>query len=278
MVSIPAQRSIPVLADAVDDGVLEHWRLLKNSASALDAIRALKLLLMNYLFERRYFGPADAVLFAPIRCLGSSAECRGRTPTFSIANGVDTDYFAPDTGQSSADAVVFEGNIGFGPNADGVRHFVRDILPLIHKRRPDVQFWIVGKDPPADVVSMSSELIHVTGYVDDVRPFVRDAAVFVCPLRMGAGIKNKLLQAWSMGKAVVATPASVGGLSALNGENVLIGDSDEAFADGPYLACGPGAATQLGRSDPSDDRGGILLAVTALHSRGSFRLASGPRS
>jgi glycosyltransferase involved in cell wall biosynthesis len=66
--------------------------------------------------------------------------------------------------------------------------------------------------------------------VDDVRPYLGRSAVFVCPMRLGAGIKNKILQAWAMARAVVATPVACGGLRAVDGENLLVAASDEQFA------------------------------------------------
>lgn len=121
--------------------------------------------------------------------------------------------------------------MGFRPNIDGVLYFGAEILPLIRREVPDVKFLIVGKNPPEAVRALSGPGVEVTGFVDDVRPYIEQAAVFVCPLRTGAGIKNKLLQAWSMGKAIVATSPSTGGLKAEDGVNLLVRDNPQAFAD-----------------------------------------------
>jgi glycosyltransferase involved in cell wall biosynthesis len=166
----------------------------------------------------------------------------------TLHNGVDTDFFQPLGLQRDAKTIVFEGKVGFRPNADGIRFFVSEIFPEILEADPEVRLMIVGKDPPKDIVALSSPAIEVTGFVDDVRPFVDRAQVFVCPLRTGAGIKNKVLQAWAMGKAVVATSASVGGLHVEEGINIFVRDTPHEFAQAvlnllrdPLLAARVGA-------------------------------------
>ena len=120
--------------------------------------------------------------------------------------------------------------MGFAPNVEGVVHFVDDVLPLVRRALPDVRFCAVGRDPAPAVLARRGPRVEITGRVEDVRPFVARAAVFVSPLRSGTGIKNKILQAWAMGKAVVATPESCGGLAVRPGENMVVAAGAEAFA------------------------------------------------
>ena len=121
--------------------------------------------------------------------------------------------------------------MAFPPNQDAAQFLTGEILPLIWQVRPDVCLTLVGRDPPPALQALQNERIQVTGAVPDVRPFVAEAALFVCPLRSGAGIKNKLLQAWAMGKAVVATPLSVGGLAAREGDNIVLREGAPALAE-----------------------------------------------
>src|SRR5919106_3025668 len=96
---------------------------------------------------------------------------------------------------------------------------------------PDVEFWAVGSDPSARVRELARESgVHVTGKVDDVRPYLQSAAVFVCPLRSGAGMKNKILAAMAMRRPIVATSLSLEGLDARPDEHVLMADRVEDFA------------------------------------------------
>jgi glycosyltransferase involved in cell wall biosynthesis len=104
-------------------------------------------------------------------------------------------------------------------------------LPRIAERVPEVKLTIVGKDPVPEVRRLAGERVIVTGFVDDVRPYIDRASIFVCPMRKGAGIKNKLLQAWAMAKPVVSTSIALGGLYAKPGENILVADTPAEFSE-----------------------------------------------
>jgi len=120
--------------------------------------------------------------------------------------------------------------MGFAPSIDAVLYFCREIFPLIQEKISEVKFYIVGKNPSGEVRNLGSEQIFVTGYVDDVRLFLDRASVFVCPMRKGAGIKNKVLQAWAMAKPVVATSVALGGLRVVPDENIIVADGARSFA------------------------------------------------
>ncbi len=131
-----------------------------------------------------------------------------------------------------ADKLVFTGVMDYAPNEDAALHFVEDIFPLVRAKRPEVQFWIVGSDPSERVRALTRiSGVHVTGKVDDVRPYVRSATVFVCPLRVGSGVKNKILAAMAMQKATVATSMSIDGLDLADNREVLLADDPQDFAD-----------------------------------------------
>ena len=231
IVNVPFDSGVPMLADAVDDGVLEYLRELQSEPRLLRRARLLKWIAINVLFERRFFGPAALVLFVAEPDARMFARICPGTPVEVVNNGVDETFFHPRNCERELRRVVFEGNIGFEPNADGLVHFVRQIWPQIRAAVPDACFTIVGRDPPPAVRALAAPDVEVTGYVDDVRPYVDRAAVFVCPLRKGAGIKNKILQAWSMAKPVVATTISSGGLKCDDGRNIVLRDDPQAFAE-----------------------------------------------
>ena len=248
IVNLPERPDVPLLADAVDDGVLEWWNAFR-AARGWDAVRKLKGVWLNARFERRYFGPAQGVLFVSDKDAGVFQRLNPATPTYVVNNGVDADFFAPWQGTPSTDELVFEGNMSFAPNVDAAQWFVRDILPLIHRERPAAHLSLVGNRPAPEVQTLAGEAVTVTGFVDDVRPYLGRAAVFVCPMRMGAGIKNKILQAWAMGKAVVGTPECLGGLEAQPGVNIEVARSAEEFARVALaLLADPERAAALGRA------------------------------
>jgi glycosyltransferase involved in cell wall biosynthesis len=130
------------------------------------------------------------------------------------------------------DKVVFTGVMGYAPNEDAAVYFAEDIFPLVKAKRPQAQFWIVGSEPSERVNALTRiPGIHVTGKVDDVRPYVWSAAVFVCPLRLGSGVKNKILAAMAMQKATVATSMSIDGLDLADNREVWLADDPQVFAD-----------------------------------------------
>ncbi len=228
--SLPSLRGTPLLADIVDDMVTQYRRELVRAKTPLEYLRTLKRLWMVRAYERRYFKHADACLFVSEVDAGDfSSVCPG-TPAQVIHNGVDAEYFKPTDTPIEPGRLIFEGSMAFPPNADAAVYFVRQILPLIHQSDPAVKLTLAGRNPPPEVQALASDSVEVTGFVDDVRPYIARAAVFVCPLRSGAGIKNKVLQAWAMGKAVVATPESTGGLRVEESENIVVRQEPREFA------------------------------------------------
>lgn len=149
----------------------------------------------------------------------------------TIPNGIDSEYFAPSTMPGSSEILIFSGVMGYGPNEDAAIFFANEILPLVRKQFPNVALFIVGQEPGSKVQALASiPGVHVTGTVEDVRPYFYRAGIYVCPLRYGAGMKNKLLSAMAMGIPVVATSLSLEGIDVMPGKDVLVADAPDAFA------------------------------------------------
>lgn len=227
--SIPAGAGVPILADICDDAGLFLRRELVRTRDPVEFLRLLKRLVIARQFARRHYAPSQACLFVSEADAGSFRSIAPRARVAVISNGVDSEYFAPAAGPTDPATLVFEGTMDFPPNVDAAVHLCLDLMPRIWARRPDARVVLVGRDPDPRVRALAGDRVTVTGYVDDIRPYVSAATLFVCPLRTGAGIKNKILQAWSMAKAVVATPASVGGLAVADGDNILVRDGSDAF-------------------------------------------------
>jgi glycosyltransferase involved in cell wall biosynthesis len=121
--------------------------------------------------------------------------------------------------------------MNYYPNVDAVLFFVREVLPKL-RTKVDVKFFIVGKNPSPEVFSLhnGSDVI-VTGTVDDVRKYISDSELIVVPLRMGSGLRNKVIQAMACGKCVIATKEACEGLNVKDGENILIADTPEEFVE-----------------------------------------------
>jgi len=167
-----------------------------------------------------------------------------------IGNGVDGDFFAPGTHPEDTSNLVFTGVMAYGPNEDAAVHFAEDILPRVQRRRPEARFHIVGAAPTERVRALGARPgVVVVGKVPDMRPHLEAAGVFVCPLRFGTGVKNKLLVALSMEKAAVATHRSAEGLDLRDGVDILLADRPEEFAAKVvHLMEDPDHARRLGRA------------------------------
>ena len=147
-----------------------------------------------------------------------------------VPNGVDVETFQPMLGKE--EGLVFAGGAGWFPNRDGMEYLGRDILPLIRRDGNGVPVCWVGRATPAERERFAAEFdVTMTGYVPDVRPYLADAACYVVPLRVGGGTRLKILDAWAMGKAIVSTSVGCEGLDARDGDNILIRDTPEAFAE-----------------------------------------------
>lgn len=231
VVNLPPSRTLPFIADIVDDGIVEHWRELRTATHFIERVRMGKRLVQNALFERRYFCPADACIVVSELDANILRRVCSSTPVYVIHNGVDENYFHPFEGDSDPATIVFEGSMEFKPNVDAACFLIHDILPRVQLQVPEAKVILVGRDPAPAVRVLAGDNVTITGFVEDVRPYLARATVFVCPMRKGAGIKNKILQAWAMSKAVIASPIAAGGLVVREGENILIRAGAEAIAE-----------------------------------------------
>jgi len=168
-----------------------------------------------------------------------------------LPNGVDLDYFTPLPGIEREPAtLVISGKMSYHANISMTNYLVESIMPHIWDRLPDVKLWIVGKDPPPEIQRLSDRQgVTVTGYVDDLRPYLQKATVALAPLTYGAGIQNKVLEAMACATPVVATPKAVAALTAAIGQDVLVEQDPAAFADQVMsLIKEPERARQIGEA------------------------------
>lgn len=151
--------------------------------------------------------------------------------TTIVPNGVDTEYFQPSYGAND-NAVIYTGGLNMFANRDAVMYFLREIWPRVKSEIPDAKFYVVGQDPTDDLLQAAAKdrSVIVTGYVDDIRPLVAKASVYIVPIRVGGGTRLKVLDAMAQGKAIVSTTVGCEGISVNHGKNIIVADSDEGFA------------------------------------------------
>lgn len=149
-----------------------------------------------------------------------------------VPNGVDVDYFRPDGTEPRPCSMIFVGGQSWYPNKDAMEFFADEIWPLLKAARDDIEFDLIGKNPSKKILELaqSDERFRVHGFVDDIRPMVARAAVYVCPIRDGGGTKLKILDALSCGKAIVAYPHAVDGIEVKDKVSVLLARTPDEFA------------------------------------------------
>jgi glycosyltransferase involved in cell wall biosynthesis len=150
-----------------------------------------------------------------------------------VPNGVDIEYFMSGNGNSAIEpALIYTGGMNMYANRDAVLYFLEHIWQKIKAEIPGVRFYAVGQDPPPELhkIAESDSCVVVTGYVDDIRPYVTRSSVYVVPLRVGGGTRLKILDAMAMGKAIVSTTIGAEGIHITDGKNILIADDPGDFA------------------------------------------------
>ncbi len=183
--------------------------------------------------ERRYLRLADQVLTV------SEMDRDAFTPFVEpgkltvIPTGVDVNYFQPMPTDEMANSLVFIGSMDWLPNEDAILYFVDAILPLIKQQCPEVSLEVVGRSPSRKLQALAEteESIRLTGWVEDIRPFVARGSLCIVPLRIGGGTRLKIFEAMAMSKAVVSTSVGAEGLPLRSGENIILADTPEDFAD-----------------------------------------------
>jgi sugar transferase (PEP-CTERM/EpsH1 system associated) len=170
-----------------------------------------------------------------------------------VPNGVDTQVYRPETPipkpQISKDALVFTGTMDFRPNVDAVLWFARKVLSRVRVQVPEAHFLVVGQRPHRRLDELrGAPAVALTGWVEDARPYIAQAAVYVAPLRIGGGTRLKLLEAMAMGKPVVATRLGAEGYPVTDGRELLLADTPADFAAAVVaLLRAPERRVELGR-------------------------------
>lgn len=177
-----------------------------------------------------------------------------------LPNGVDLAYFCPNQAAAPPAAeqpptLVFSGKMSYHANVTAALHLVQEIMPLVWSVRPEVRVQLVGQDPPPVLCALATQAaghrggVEVTGTVSAIPPYLRAATLAVAPLRYGAGIQNKVLEAMACGTPVLATPQAVAGIGARPGQDfVQAADAQDFAAQILALLANPVRRQQLGQA------------------------------
>lgn len=186
-----------------------------------------------FAFEAESVRAFDKVIAVSDNDAGIFAAEYGATNAVSIPTGVDVDFYEP--GSSAAikpNRIVFCGSMDWLPNEDGIKYFLAEIAPALSAMDANWELVVVGRNPSEAMKADAAKVgnVELTGWVDDVRPYLREAAVCIVPLRIGGGTRMKIYEAMAMGKAVISTTVGAEGLEVTDNENIRLVDDPAQFA------------------------------------------------
>jgi glycosyltransferase involved in cell wall biosynthesis len=230
---VPVDVQVPVVCDPTDSMVLYNQRLMQRG-SWWERLIAAEEFVKFRKYEAKLASQADTIVF----CSRVDLECvQNNAPSAHYAlvpNGVDCEtFFLKRQQEEEPNTIVFTGNFGYKPNRHAVLFFLKEIFPLIRKSVPNARFMAVGSGATRYlkndlVVTPDLELVD---FVPELRPYIAKATVAVAPITIGAGVSNKLGEAFATGTPVVATQMACGDLPVGDGEHLLIANEPPRFAE-----------------------------------------------
>jgi glycosyltransferase involved in cell wall biosynthesis len=196
---------------AADEWIIHHLSLCRaRDGRQLDNLRAAAI---KGLYERVYARDLDRAWVVSETEARAMRWLAGVRHVDIVPNGVDSDFFVPQAGPEAPRSAVFWGRLDFEPNIQGLQWFCKNVWPVVTHEFPDATFTVIGFNPTAPVKALAGVGgVTIQADVPDLRAMVGRQAVVVLPFVSGGGIKNKLLEAASMAKAIVASPRATSGL------------------------------------------------------------------
>lgn len=224
----------PYIVDIIDSLSLFMSSYLKVKKGLREKLFDYVNLIWAKRYEKFHFSTARNSIFVSPVDRDYVKKSTPRSTLWVVPNGVDTDFFKPKKGSIPiSNSLLFTGVMDYPPNVEAMTFFINKVLPLVRGKIPDVSLTVAGRNPTVELQSLVSQIpnVKLTGFVEDIRPFFDEATVCIAPIVSGSGLKNKVLEAWSMSKPVVATSFSCNGIDAVHGRNILIADTPRLFAD-----------------------------------------------
>ena len=220
----------PVVLTQYDPGSAASREAVALHHGAMRALQRLDALAWSR-FERRALATVDAVVTFTERDRQEVLHLRADALVVQIPLATDVPSRPLSPAGDPPPSLAFVGNFVHPPNVDAATRLVLDIFPRLERAHPESVLYIVGEGPPRKLAGLSRERVVVTGRVPDVTPYLDAAAVIAVPIRMGGGTRVKVLEALAAGKAVVASRRALEGLGVVDGEHVLVAETDAEFAD-----------------------------------------------
>lgn len=212
---------VPIVIDCCDATSLRIRGEMRFAGTGRRLVLLLRLALVRRM-ERRLVQKTPHLAFASERDRAAMTGSSGRGEI--LPQAVDIEYWKARPVARRPSRLLFHGVLRYRPNDDAALQLVEEIAPVVRERVPDLEVFLVGRDPTARILASAAERpwVTVTGEVDDVRPYFDSATVYCAPLRFASGIQNKLLEALAMEVPVITTPVAADGLAADGAQPPLV--------------------------------------------------------
>ena len=232
LATMPQDRVPRLICNAHNIEWCLHDRIADVSSGWSATYNQLQARLLHRL-EERQFRRCDLVFTCSDADSDLGRRMARETEFVTVGNGVDVSYFArrDSTRQARRPTLLFTGTFGYGPNRDGLVYFLDEILPLIQQQM-DVDFVFAGYNAQDvyDDLKIESDRVRCVSSPADIRPCFDTAWIFVVPLRAGSGTRLKILEAMSMGCAIVSTKLGAEGIADASSDVLKLADSPQEFA------------------------------------------------
>lgn len=228
---LPERWYARTVVDQVDSQTLTCWREARHIGSLRKKLSWWRSTLSFARYERWLMRSVAAVVVVGEKDAQTMARLAGGRSPHVVPNGVDV-LEDPMRAEHDRPTVVFTGVMEYPPNVDAVCSFAAGVWPRVRERIPDARFVIGGRRPNAEVLALAEKPgIEVVADLPDMKAFLNQAWVAVAPMRQGAGIKNKVLEAWSVGVPTVLTSIATNGLALEPGGSAWVVDGEERWVD-----------------------------------------------
>jgi polysaccharide biosynthesis protein PslH len=216
--------------------IQHHHKLDTNFSKSINTNRGLQKHFDSWKIHRLEREAADRHSHHLLCSHDDAALLGGRYPKLScsvVPSGYDPAYFSPGESlpERELEHIIFVGSMDYGPNIGAVARFVTGVLPLVLEKKPKLHLTIVGRNPTAEILALEGPNVAVTGSVPDVRPYLSQATLMIVPLLIGGGTRLKIVEAMGMSCPVVSSTIGAEGLGLTDGEELLLADDAESFAE-----------------------------------------------
>lgn len=181
--------------------------------------------------EIKYLNRYDAILPITSRDEQELVKLGCTIPSHVVPMGINAEELKPDNSQMDYPSVFHIGALDWIPNQEGILWFFQQVWPKVIDKLPDIKFFLAGRNAPESIKSLHYKNVIFLGEVDDAHDFIRSKAIMIVPLLSGSGMRIKIIEGMALGRAIVTTSIGTEGIATTHGENILIADNPDDFAE-----------------------------------------------